>query len=220
MAQPAIEETPGSGTRQSETLAPPAGHGEHEGFFKKYLFSTDHKTIAKQYLFTGMFMGLIGAFMAYTFRFQLAFPGSHVPGFGVVSPNEYNALVTNHGSIMVFWVAMPVLIAAFGNYLIPLMLGCDDMAFPRLNRLSYQVFFLSVVVLLISLFVPGGGFGGAWTAYPPLSSKAEYSLTPLGSTLWLCAVILEFVAFLIGGIRSEEHTSELQSRENLVCRLL
>ncbi len=201
MAQPAIEETPGSGTRHAEeTSAPPAGHGEHEGFVKKYLFSTDHKMIAKQYLFTGMFMALIGAFMVYAFRVQLAFPGSHVPGFGVVGPNEYNALVTNHGSIMVFWVAMPVLIAAFGNYLIPLMLGCDDMAFPRLNRLSYQVFFLSVVVLLISLFVPGGGFGGAWTAYPPLSSKAEYSLTPLGSTLWLCAVILEFVAFLIGGI--------------------
>jgi cytochrome c oxidase subunit 1 len=97
-------------------------------------------------------------------------------------------------------VAMPVLLAAFGNYLIPLMLGCDDMVFPRINRLSYQIFLLSAVVLLSSFFVEGGAFGGAWTAYPPLSSMAEYSLTPLGSTIWLVAVALEFVAFLLGGI--------------------
>ncbi|HIC54599.1 MAG TPA: cytochrome c oxidase subunit I, partial [Gemmatimonadetes bacterium] len=89
-----------------------------------------------QYLFTGMFMAVVGGFMAYVFRMQLAFPGSSVPGFGIVSPGEYNSLVTNHGSIMIFWVAMPVLIAAFGNFLIPLMIGADDMVFPRINRLS------------------------------------------------------------------------------------
>jgi hypothetical protein len=94
------------------------------------MWSTDHKMIAMQYLFTGMGMALIGAFMVYVFRMQLAFPGISVPGFGHVSPNEYNALITNHGAIMIFWVAMPVLIAAFGNYLIPLMVGCDDMVFP------------------------------------------------------------------------------------------
>jgi cytochrome c oxidase subunit 1 len=156
--------------------------------------------IAKQYLFTGMAMGLIGAFMAYVFRMQLAFPGESVPLFGVVSPGEYNSLVTNHGTIMIFWVAMPVLIAAFGNFLIPLMIGADDMVFPRINRLSYQVFLLSAIVLVVSFFVPGGGFGGAWTAYPPLSAQEQYSLTPLGSSLWLVAVALEFVAFLLGGI--------------------
>src|SRR5688572_17565816 len=177
------------------------GHDEHsQSFFMKYLWSTDHKMIAMQYLFTGMGMALIGAFMVYVFRMQLAFPGMSVPGFGQVSPAEYNALVTNHGAIMIFWVAMPVLIAAFGNYLIPLMVGCDDMVFPRINRLSYQIFLLSAVVLLCSFFVEGGGFGGAWTAYPPLSAKAEYSLTPLGATLWVIAVALEFVAFLLGGI--------------------
>jgi len=166
----------------------------------KYIWSTDHKIIAMQYLFTGMFMGVIGGLMAYVFRMQLAFPGIAVPGFGVVSPGEYNALVTNHGSIMIFWVAMPVLIAAFGNYLIPLMIGADDMVFPRINRLSYQVFLVSAILILASLFVEGGGFGGAWTAYPPLSANAEYNLTRLGSTLWLLAVALEFVAFLLGGI--------------------
>jgi cytochrome c oxidase subunit 1 len=80
------------------------------------------------------------------------------------------------------------------------MIGCDDMVFPKLNRLSYQIFLLSAIVLLSSFFVGGGGFGGAWTSYPPLSAKAEYNLTPWGSTLWLLAVALEFVAFLLGGI--------------------
>jgi len=176
-------------------------HDHHDpGIWHKYFWSTDHKMIAMQYLFTGMAMGLIGAFMAYAFRMQLAFPGEAVPGFGLVTPNDYNSLVTNHGTIMIFWVAMPVLIAAFGNYLIPLMTGCDDMVFPKVNRLSYQIFLLSAIVLIASFFVQGGGFGGAWTAYPPLSAKAEYNLTPLGSTLWVIAVGLEFIAFLLGGI--------------------
>jgi cytochrome c oxidase subunit I len=166
----------------------------------KYIWSTDHKIIAMQYLFTGMFMAVIGGFMAYVFRMQLAFPGISVPGFGQVSPGEYNALVTNHGSIMIFWVAMPVLIAAFGNYLIPLMVGADDMVFPRINRLSFQIFFISALILLASLFVEGGGFGGAWTAYPPLSASGDYNQTSLGATMWLIAVALEFVAFLLGGI--------------------
>ncbi len=182
---------------------PAASHGDShppQSFFHKYLWSTDHKVIAMQYMFTGMAMALIGAFMAYVFRMQMAFPGHPVPGYGVVSPGQYNALVTNHGSIMIFWVAMPVLLAGFGNFLIPLMVGCDDMVFPRVNRLSYQIFLLSVLVLIASQFVKGGGFGGAWTAYPPLSANSRYSLTPLGASMWLTAVALEFVAFLLGGI--------------------
>jgi cytochrome c oxidase subunit 1 len=177
------------------------GHGHAEvGWFRHYFFSTDHKMIAMQYMFTGMAMALIGGFFAYAFRMQIAFPGIDVPGFGVVSPNEYNHLITNHGAIMIFWVAMPVLIAAFGNFLIPLMVGCDDMVFPKLNRLSYQIFLLSAIVLIASFFVPGGGFAGAWTMYPPLSAKPEYGLTPLGASLFVGAVGLEFVAFLMGGI--------------------
>jgi cytochrome c oxidase subunit I len=176
------------------------GHHDEMDFWQKYVFSTDHKMIGMQYMFTGMAMALIGAFFVYVFRMQLAFPGAEVPFYGLVSAAEYNSLVTNHGTIMIFWVAMPILIAAFGNFLIPLMIGADDMVFPRVNRLSYQIFLLSAIVLIASFFVPGGGFGGAWTAYPPLSAKAEFNLTPWGSTLWLVAVALEFVAFLLGGI--------------------
>ncbi len=189
----------------SETIAtgtehPSHDHHEEMSFWSKYIFSVDHKVIGTQYMLTGMFMGLIGGFMAYVFRMQLAFPGESVPGYGVVTPANYNMLITNHGTIMVFWVAMPVLVAALGNILIPLMIGCDDMVFPRLNRLSYQIFLLSSVVLIISFFVPGGGFGGAWTAYPPLSASGQFSHTDWGATLWLVAVALEIVAFLLGGI--------------------
>jgi cytochrome c oxidase subunit 1 len=178
-----------------------AHHGHHEmGFVEKYLLSTDHKVIGMQYMFTGLLMGMIGAFFSYVFRMQLAFPGKEVPFFGLVNSMQYNSLVTNHGTIMIFWVAMPVLIAAFGNFLIPLMIGADDMVFPRINRLSYQVFLISALVLIASFFVPGGGFGGAWTAYPPLSADSTYNLTPWGATLWVVAVALEFIAFLLGGI--------------------
>ena len=180
------------------------GHSEHghHGFEWKALFwpSTNHFIIGLQYLFTGIFMAIIGVFMAYVFRMQLAWPGTEVPLFGIVGPGDYNTMVTIHGTIMIFWVAMPVLIAAFGNFLIPLMLGADDMVFPRLNCMSYWVFLLSAIILIASLFVPGGGFGGGWTAYPPHSADETYSLTKWGQTLWVIAVALEFVAFLMGGI--------------------
>ncbi len=184
----------------TETTHEVHDHHEELDFWGKYIFPTDHKMIGMQYMFTGIVMALIGGYMAYVFRMQLAFPGEHVPGFGTVTPQNYNALITNHGAIMIFWVAMPILIAALGNFLIPLMIGCDDMVFPRVNRLSYQIFLLSVIVLFTSFLVPGGGFGGGWTAYPPLSAQSQYNLTPFGAPLWLLAIALEFVAFLLGGI--------------------
>src|SRR4029453_18143195 len=154
------------GPTMAEHASPPHAHGHddhhaEQSWVIKYLWSTDHKIICFQYMFTGMFMALIGGFFSYVFRMQTAFPGVHVPFYGLVSAAEYNGLITSHGTIMIFWVAMPVLVAAFGNYLIPLMIGCDDMVFPKINRLSYQIFFLSVLVLLASFFVEKGGFAGA-----------------------------------------------------------
>src|SRR5262245_6021469 len=176
------------------------GHGAQESWFRHYLLSTDHTIICFQYMFTGMALAMIAGFFSYVFRMQMAFPGMAVPGWGLVTPAEYNMLVTNHGAIMIFWVAMPVLIAAFGNYLIPLMIGADDMVFPKINRLSYQIFLISAIILLCSFFVQGGGFAGAWTMYPPLSAKPQFGLTPDGSTIFIFSVALEFVAFLLGGI--------------------
>lgn len=177
-------------------------HPSHheETFVNKYIFPTDHKRIAMQYLMTGLIMFAVAGFMAYVFRMQLAYPGASVPLFGEVDAATYNALITQHATIMIFWVAMPMLIAAFGNFLIPLMIGADDMVFPRLNRLSYQIFFISTVILMVAWLVPGGAFGGSWTAYPPLSARAEFNGTPFGAPLWVLAVALEIVAFLLGGI--------------------
>ncbi|GIL16839.1 MAG: cytochrome-c oxidase [Oligoflexia bacterium] len=172
-------------------------------FVQKYIFSTDHKVIGMQYMITGLIMAFLGGFLAYGFRMQLAFPGEAIPLLGKMTAGQYNEFITMHGTIMIFWVAMPVLLAALGNLLIPIMIGADDMAFPTLNMISYWVFFLSTVVLIASFFVPGGAFAGGWTAYPPLSANgytAHGWSVGLGGNLWIIAVALEFVAFLIGGI--------------------
>jgi len=186
------------------------GHAEPTSFFRRYIFSTDHKVIGKQYLFLGMVMALLGGLMAYVMRWQLAWPGSQVPGAallsepavvdGVVTPPFYNALVTMHGTIMVFFVAMPILLGAFGNYLVPLMIGARDMAFPRLNMLSFWILFTASSVMMISFFVPGGAAAGGWTAYPPLSARPLLSGVNWGMNLWILGLALEFSAFLLGGV--------------------
>lgn len=176
-----------------------SAHASSQSFLTKYIFSTDHKVIAKQYMFTGLAMALLGGFLAYVIRMQLTYPGQTVPGYGPVNFLQYNSVVTMHGTIMIFWVAMPILLAALGNFLIPLMIGAPDMAFPKLNMLSYWIFFLSAVILIVSFFVPGGAASGGWTTYPPLSAT-KYSGGQWGVTLWLIAVALEFSAFLLGGI--------------------
>jgi len=120
-------------------------------------------------------------------------------------------LVTMHGTIMVFFVAMPILLGAFGNFLIPLMVGARDMAFPRLNMLSVWVFALASLVLLVSFFVPGGAASAGWTGYPPLSAKVEYTGVNWGLNLWLLAHALEFVSFLMGGINFLTTTINLRA---------
>lgn len=173
---------------------------EELGFWRSHVISTDHKVIAKQYLFLALFWALMGGSTAYLIRWQIAYPDSEAPGWGYVAPDVFNALVTMHGTIMVFFVAMPILLAAFGNFLIPLMIGAKDMAFPRLNMLSFWIFFVASVVLVTSIFVPGGPAAAGWTGYPPLSAKMEYTGVGWGMNLWLLALALEFASFLLGGV--------------------
>ena len=187
-------------------------HAAPQGFIRRYVFSTDHKMIAKQYLFTGLAMAIIGGLLAQIMRAQLAFPGHTIPGVGALDATRYNTFVTMHGTIMIFWVAMPLLLGAFGNLLIPLMVGTRDMAFPRLNMLSYWTFFLSTVVLIASFFVPGGASPVGWTAYPPLSANPAYSGNVWGVHFWILAVALELVAFLMGGINYITTSINLRAR--------
>jgi len=173
---------------------------ERVSFFRTYVFSIDHKMIAKQYLAIGLFWAIVGGLLAYLLRWQLAYPDTEAPGWGFIGPEFYNMLVTMHGTIMVFFVAMPILLGAFGNFLIPLMVGARDMAFPRLNMLSVWTLALSSLVLLISFFVPGGAASAGWTGYPPLSAKPIYTGVNWGLNLWILALALEFASFLMGGV--------------------
>jgi cytochrome c oxidase subunit 1 len=172
---------------------------EH-GVWTTYVFSTDHKTIAKQYLAQGLFWTVVGGLLAGAMRWQLAWPDTPIPLLGEIGPEVYNMLVTMHGTIMVFFVAMPILLGTFGNFLIPLMIGARDMVFPRLNMLSVWTFALASVVMLASFFVPGGAASAGWTGYPPLSAKATYTGVDWGLNLWLLGLALEFASFLMGGV--------------------
>jgi cytochrome c oxidase subunit 1 len=177
-----------------------ARYATEQGFWRTYIFSTDHKMIAKQYLWLGLVMALVGGFTAYLMRWQLAWPETSVAGWGYIEPEFYNALVTMHGTIMVFFVAMPILLGAFGNFLIPLMIGARDMAFPRLNLMSFWTVLVASLVLLASFFVPGGAASAGWTAYAPLSARPIYTGVTWGLNLWILALALEFASFLMGGI--------------------
>ncbi|MFQ5876340.1 MAG: cbb3-type cytochrome c oxidase subunit I [Acidobacteriota bacterium] len=179
-------------------------------FIRRYIFSTDHKVIGRQYLFLGLFMAIAGGLMAYLMRWQLAWPETSVPGAGwlpetvaydgILAPEFYNALVTMHGTIMVFFVAMPILLGGLGNFLIPLMVGASDMAFPRLNMTSFWTIFTGATLMVASFFVPGGAAASGWTAYAPLSADPVYSGVGWGMNLWILGLALEFASFLMGGI--------------------
>jgi len=187
-------------------------HGHHEeNFFSKYVFSTDHKMIAKQFLITGITMGVIGMIMSVLFRIQIAYPGQPMPIFefilgdwakgGIMDPNMYLALVTIHGTLMVFFVLTAGLSGTFSNLLIPLQIGAVDMASGFINALSYWFFFISSVIMLVSLGVETGPASAGWTIYPPLSALPQaIPGSGLGMTLWLISMTLFVTSSLLGGL--------------------
>ena len=188
-------------------------HDDHheEPFITKYIFSQDHKMISKQFLVTAVIMALIAMIMSVFFRLQLAWPGDKFPILeaflgewapgGILDPNMYLALVTIHGTIMVFFVLTGGLSGTFSNLLIPLQCGARDMASGFLNMLSYWFFFISSVVMITSLFIETGPASGGWTVYPPLSALPEAMPgSALGMTLWLISMSLFVVSALLGGL--------------------
>ena len=184
-------------------------HEHHDlGFLRTYVFSTDHKMIARQFLFLGLFMLLIGGFLAMLIRWELGWPETPVPGLrwlfrdteGVIPPEVYNMLFTMHATLMIFFVVMPVMVGCFGNFLIPLMIGARDMAFPKLNMLSFWTGALSGVLMLAGFFVPGGHAAAGWTAYAPLSAVPQYSGVYWGQNLWLISLFALGVSSMMGSI--------------------
>src|SRR3954447_34976 len=187
-------------------------HGGHVtlGFWQTYVFSTDHKMIGRQFLFLGLFMLLIGGTLAMMVRWELAWPETAMPGFswvpepymygGILPPQTYNAFFTMHATIMIFFVVMPIMVGGFGNFLIPLMIGAGDMAFPKLNMFSFWVGLVSGVVMLSSFFVPGGPAAGGWTSYAPLSAVPAFTGVTWGQHLWIISLIILGISSLMGSI--------------------
>jgi cytochrome c oxidase subunit 1 len=182
-------------------------HPEPTNFFRKHVFSVDHKVIAKQFLWFGLIWLGIGGLMAMIIRWQLANPGEPVPVIGsilfprtggVVDPATYNTLFTMHGTIMIFLGLTPLLIGALGNWCIPLMIGARDMIFPTLNMLSFWAMFLGGVFGFVSLFVPLGATEAGWTGYPTLSTTVGG--VGMGETLWAVAVFWIGASSIMGGI--------------------
>ena len=186
-------------------------HGHHEpNFWSKYIFSTDHKVIGIQYGFMALCFMLFGFFLMLLMRWQIAHPGVPVPVFGpllekilgqpaahgAISPELYNSFGAMHGTIMIFLGVVPLAFAAFGNYVVPLMIGAPDMAFPRINMASFHAFFLGGVVMLVSFFIPGGAAQAGWTSYSPLATTIPTN----GQVFWLVGMVLLITSSLLGAV--------------------
>src|SRR5258706_10217590 len=156
-----------------------AHHLPPQGFLRKWIFSVDHKVIGLQYLFTGFAFLVLGTLLSLLIRWQLGFPGKALPVMGHLAPHGmpggmmlpdfYHMAFTMHATIMIFFAVIPILVGGFGNYLVPLMIGAEDMAFPRLNMMSYWICFVAACVMLFSFTIPGGAAKSGWFAYAPLS---------------------------------------------------
>ena len=168
-------------------------HHEELGFWRKYIFSTDHKIIGIQYGFTALMFLWFGFSLVSLMRWQLAYPGKPIPVIGhllekilgngavaggVMLPDLYNAFGAMHGTIMVFLAIVPLAFAAFGNFVVPLQIGAPDMAFPRVNMVSYQAYFMGGCIMLASFFVPGGAAKSGWTSYSPIATLADTRTKP------------------------------------------
>ncbi len=211
------------------------GHHEHhehheQSFWTKYIFSQDHKMISKQFLVTAIVMALFAMFMSMIFRLQLGWPDHKFPFLesilgkwakgGKLDPGFYLALVTIHGTIMVFFVLTGGLSGTFANLLIPLQVGARDMASGFLNMLSYWFFFGSCLVMTISMFVDQGPASGGWTIYPPLSALPEaIGGSGIGMTLWLISMVLFICSALLGGINYVVTVVNLRTKGMSMTRL-
>jgi cytochrome c oxidase subunit 1 len=187
-------------------------HGTHDlPFWRKYIFSIDHKVIGCQYGFTALCFLFFGFCLMLLMRWQLAYPGEPIPLIGkwfgagrtidgVMTPDFYNELGAMHGTIMIFLGVVPLAVGAFGNYFVPLQIGAPDMAFPKLNMASYWLFFCGGVVMLASFFVPHGAAQSGWTSYAPLANLTHPDGLFTGQTMWLTGMLFLIASSLLGSV--------------------
>ncbi len=182
-----------------------AHHSAPQSFIRRWVFSVDHKVIGLQYLFTGFSFLVLGTLLSLLIRWQLGFPGKPLSFMahlapngmpaGVMLPDYYHMAFTMHATIMIFFAVIPILVGGFGNYLVPLMIGAEDMAFPRLNMMSYWTYVVSGLVMLFSFFTGTGAAKAGWFAYAPLSA-----VEPVGQTYWIISLMILAVSSLMGSI--------------------
>jgi cytochrome c oxidase subunit 1 len=203
-------------------MSAPTSHGTHTelGFFSKYVFSTDHKIIGLQFLFSSIIFLFLGGLLALGVRAQLGWPHAEIPIIGKwlfagsagnrMPPDFYNMLFSMHATVMIFFVIIPWLTGAFGNYLIPLMTGAPDMAFPKLNMMSYWMMWPAFVCMLLSFTVFGGAASNGWTSYPTIASITSPAGSGMtspsnmgsgwGQTLWLISLLCVGISSMMGSI--------------------
>ena len=196
--------TAGSHAHEHESSA------THASFISTYVFSRDHKIIGLQFLFSTLLWFFVGGLLALGIRWQLAYPWTNMPIIGKmlfpgeggqISPEFYTTLFTMHATVMIFFVIIPILAGAFGNYLIPLMIGADDMAFPTLNMLSYWFMWPAFFLIGASFFTAPYGAGGGWTSYPPLSVVNEAAPgSASAQTLWLLGITFVGISSMMGSV--------------------
>jgi cytochrome c oxidase subunit 1 len=196
-------------------------HHEVTGFWRKYIFSTDHKVIGMQYGITALLFMFFGFCLMLMMRWQLAYPGKALPvvgsllyhivgpdmvgkdaagNIGVIMPDLYNSFGAMHGTIMVFLAIVPLAFGAFGNFVTPLQIGAPDMTFPRVNMVSYQFYFMGGVIMFASFFIPGGAAQSGWTSYSPLATVTEGSQHPNGQTFWIMGMVCLINSSLLGAV--------------------
>ncbi len=185
-----------------------------ESFWRKYIFSVDHKVIGIQYGITALVFLLFGFTLMMLMRWQLAYPEQPMPWFGwlfgeegIMLPEVYNSLGAMHGTIMIFLGVVPLAVGAFGNYLVPLQIGAPDMAFPKLNMSSYWCYLAGGIVMMFGFFVPGGAANSGWTSYPPLSDIAT-----TGQTVWLFGMVLLITSSLLGSVNTITTIVQLRAK--------
>ena len=192
----------------------PQAHGDAHhapmSFWRKYIFSTDHKIIGIQFLFVSLFFLLVGGLLAIQIRWQLGFPTKAMPGGGIlpqtmvsdghILPEYYVQLVSMHGTFMVFFAIMPLLVGVFANFLIPLKIGAHDMAFPRINMWSFWAALLAGLIMMASFFVPNGPIRSGWTNYAPLAARPDLSGVTVGQILWCISIVVLGLSSVMGSL--------------------
>jgi cytochrome c oxidase subunit I len=212
------------GQRGGETITMVAqdahAHSAPQGFIRKYIFSLDHKVIGLQYYFLALTAVFLGMFLSLLMRIHMVWPGVSLPLVGEIKPETYLALLTMHGTIMVFFVLTTAPQGGFGNYFLPIQIGAPDMAFPVLNMLSFWTTFLAFVVIVSAFFVSGGAPLHGWTGYAPLS--ALQSAGPgeqLGADLWITSIALFCLASLMGALNFITTTLDLRAKGMTMMRM-